>query len=115
VEPVVELSVAAPGAGRGPVTVGVPWPRGVLADPARLVLWDSRGQAVPLQSQATDRWSDASVRWVLLDWIAEAGAGPYTVGIGEAAVPDKPAVRVEDDHGTLTVDTGPAQFEMRGQ
>ena len=55
---------------REPVTSGIPWPCGRLQDPARLVLRDERGRAVPLQTRALDRWPDGSVRWLLLDWQA---------------------------------------------
>ncbi|MFO0799642.1 MAG: hypothetical protein U0804_19395 [Gemmataceae bacterium] len=76
------LTVTTPAAGRGPVTAGVPWPRGVVTDAARLVLTDAAGRPVPLQAKVTDRWADGSARWVLLDWIAEADAGLYTAEVG---------------------------------
>ena len=79
----VELTIVTPPVGRGPVTTGIPWPRGKLLDPQKLILRDAHGKPVRLQSRATDRWPDGSVRWVLLDWIAEAGAGPYRVEVGE--------------------------------
>ncbi len=108
----VELSVIAPSVGRGPVTVGIPWPRGKLPDPQKLVLRDASGKAVRLQSRATDRWPDGSVRWALLDWIAEAGAGPYRVGVGEPVQVDGPAVTVEERDGVVIVNPGPARFEI---
>lgn len=91
----VELHVTCPPAGRGPVTTGIPFPRGALTDPAKLVLRDARGAVVALQARTLDRWPDGSARWVLLDWIAEAGAAPYRVSAGEpvAVAPDvKPAL-----------------------
>ncbi|QDU23918.1 RIFT barrel domain-containing protein [Urbifossiella limnaea] len=81
--PRVVLTVTTPAAGRGPVTAGVPWPRGVVTDAARLALTDAAGRPVPLQAKVTDRWADGSARWVLLDWIAESGAGPYTLFVGD--------------------------------
>src|SRR6476646_5416268 len=49
-----------------PVTVGIPFPKGLLADAAKLRLRDARGTAIPVQSSTTERWSDGSVRWSLL-------------------------------------------------
>ena len=58
---------AEPGERRGePVTVGVPWPRGVLRDAAYLVCVGPTGE-VPLQTEVLERWPDGSVRWVLCD------------------------------------------------
>ena len=82
------LTVTTPAAGRGPVTAGVPWPRGAVTDVARLTLTDALGRAVPVQAKATDRWADGSARWVLLDWIAEAGVGEYVVSVGARSVSD---------------------------
>ena len=112
-EHVVELNVVAPAVGRGPVTTGVPFPRGVLPDPQKLVLRDASGKAVRLQSRATDRWPDGSVRWALLDWIAEANAGPYRVAVGEPVAVDGPVVRVEEREKIVAIDTGGLQLELR--
>ncbi|AMV23244.1 hypothetical protein VT84_02465 [Gemmata sp. SH-PL17] len=111
-EHVAELNVVAPAIGRGPVTTGLPFPRGALVDLRKLVLRDASGKAVHLQSRATDRWPDGSVRWVLLDWIAEANAGPYRVGVGEPVAVEGQVVKVEERDGLITVDTGAAKFEL---
>lgn len=111
----VELNVITPPAGRGPVTTGIPWPRGGLPDPQKLVLRDASGKPVRLQARALDRWPDGSVRWVLLDWIAEAVAGPYRVAVGEPLAVEGPQLQVsERDNRWLFVDTGAAQFEIDG-
>src|SRR6516162_5985930 len=72
--PSVVLSFSFPpqaGPRRGePVSCGIPWPRGVLTDPSKLWLSDSRGQAAVLQTRVLDRWPDGSVRWLLVDWQA---------------------------------------------
>jgi len=53
---------------RFPVTGGLALPAGCLTDPAKLVLADAEGQAMPLQALALTRWPDGSARWVLLDF-----------------------------------------------
>jgi hypothetical protein len=121
----VELNVVTPSAGSGPVTAGVPWPRGQLLDPQKLVLRDATGRPVRLQARATDRWPDGSVRWVLLDWIAKANHGPYRLEAGEPVAIDEPTVKVERQERirgkqinlnipTFIVDTGAAQFGVGG-
>ncbi|VTS00259.1 hypothetical protein : Uncharacterized protein OS=bacterium UASB270 GN=U27_06401 PE=4 SV=1 [Gemmata massiliana] len=105
-EHVAELNVIAPAIGRGPVTTGVPFPRGALVDLQKLVLRDASGKAVRLQSRATDLWPDGSVRWALIDWIAEANAGPYRLGIGEPVAVEGPTVTVEEQDQLIEVNTG---------
>lgn len=112
VKDAVELNVTTPPISRGPVTTGIPWPRGKLLDPQKLILRDASGKAIRLQSRALDRWSDGSVRWVLLDWIAEANPGPYRVEVGEPLAVDGPVVKLEGDENKVTVDTGAARFEL---
>ena len=116
--PVVELSVAASGPERHrePVTCGVPWPRGLLHDPARLYLSGPDGRACPLQVRALDRWPDGSVRWALLDWQADVrGSAVYRLGVAEdlAAKAEGPRLRAETGPGEIRIDTGAAHFRMR--
>src|SRR5436305_1534159 len=97
---IVELTVVAPGPERRrePVTCGIPWPRGLLRDPAGLRLSDQGGSALPLQARALDRWPDGTVRWTLLDWQADVrGTAVYRLGVAEgaAAGPEGPRVRAE--------------------
>lgn len=107
----VELNVIAPPAGRGPVTTGIPWPRGKLLDPQKLVLRDASDKVVRLQARATDRWPDGSVRWVLLDWIAEAGAGPYRVAVGDPVAVEGPVV-IAGDFGFAVDADGTQHFPL---
>src|SRR5438552_10086411 len=54
-----------------PVTRGVPFPRGVLTDPAAVALFDDARREVFVQTQVLSRWSDGSVRWLLLEFLME--------------------------------------------
>src|SRR5262245_5475074 len=76
---VVPLTIHAPIDIAGqPVTVGVPFPRGALRDLATLRLADDIGKLVPLQTKPLARWSDGSVRWLLIDFILnEVAAGRH--------------------------------------
>lgn len=107
-----ELNVLTPPSGRGPVTTGIPWPRGRLTDVRKLVLRDTTGTAVRLQARATDHWPDGSIRWLLLDWIAEAGKGPYRVGVGEGAAVAGPSTKVVAQGKLAEIHTGPLRVEL---
>src|SRR5579862_7300685 len=111
----VELHLFNAPDGQGPVTCGVPWPGGVLRSTADLSLRDRSGQAIPLQARALDYWSDGSVRWVLLDWIAKTAAVPYQLTVGEGdPVLSQCAVKAVSKDGKITVETGTARFEVAG-
>src|SRR4029077_18888561 len=47
-----------PAAGGQPMTVGLPFPKGVLRRIHCLQLTDSAGQLIPLQARALSQWSD---------------------------------------------------------
>src|SRR5438552_13655097 len=75
-----------------PVTRGVPFPRGLLTDPAAVALFDDAGREVFVQTQALSHWPDDSVRWLLLDFVIDeitAGEHAWTLRPrdGAACVP----------------------------
>ena len=53
-----------------PVTVGIPLPKGQVFNPADIALYNASNDRIPLQSEVLARWSDGSVQWVLLDFLA---------------------------------------------
>lgn len=55
-----------------PMTVGVPFPRGALTDPAHIRLVDETGAEIPLQTKVTSRWSRfGPIRWLLCDFTVD--------------------------------------------
>lgn len=97
-----------------PVRVGVPLTRGMLDDARAIELVDAAGQAVACQGQALARWSDGSVRWLLLDFVA--GDGPageeWSLHLGRGGpAPSRPVV-IEPSSEGLAVDTGVARFRL---
>ncbi len=56
-----------------PVTSGVPLAEGTIRDPsyARLHL---DGKELPLQTETLSRWSDGSIKWLLLDFQIDISA-----------------------------------------
>jgi exo-rhamnogalacturonan lyase-like protein len=54
-----------------PATIGMPFAQGTLAREADLRLFDSAGNALPLQTETTCRWEDGSLKWVTLTFLAD--------------------------------------------
>ena len=102
-----------------PITVGVPFPMGVAAEADDLRGFDERGAPIAVQALATERWADGSVKWALLDFQTtddDVRDREYTIRADAAAprlVPDA-RVDVSEQAGGVRVDTGAAQFELRG-
>jgi hypothetical protein len=129
---------AVPGAARRgePVTVGLPMPRGVVAEAAALTLADEVGQVVPSQVRVLDRWSDGTIRWALFDFQADKGSSGdarYAVcadkvatgagrpeglaptpvthgGAPQGGAARRPAMHVSSDPRAIRVDVGDVQF-----
>lgn len=96
---------------REPVTCGLPWPRGKLQDPAKLSLRDSSGKIQQLQTRVLDRWSDGSVRWVLLDWLATVSGGArYEVRADGAGDTENQGVHTKSMRGSILVETSGGKF-----
>jgi hypothetical protein len=99
-----------------PVTVGLPFPKGLLSSPTRLELHDPTGQVLPLQTETLARWSDASVKWALLDFQASVEPRSTTtyelVGTGRERTDDDPGMAVEESSEGVVVDTGAATFVL---
>lgn len=103
---------------REPITLGVPLPRGGANDPADFTVWDGAGHQVPCDTRVLDRWSDDSIRWLLVDTQADdqpGGAGPYHLAHrpGRAAAglqitQDGPRVHVQTGRLTCTIAPGSA-------
>ena len=106
-----------------PVTRGVPMPSGVLHGTGALVVSDPAGVTVPAQFRVLSRWPDGSVKWVLVDFQADAassGKAVYTLTDERAGEtgnlpgppPPAPSVRIEETENDLHVDTGAMRFRV---
>ena len=116
------LTVASPPSpGRArmcePITIGVPLPRGVVKDPARIALVDEDRAMVPVQALPTERWPDGSLRWVLLDFQAAGIFAPdrrYHLKLdGGVKALQAPRVTIAEAAEQIVVDTGAAQFRLQ--
>jgi hypothetical protein len=99
-----------------PAATGVPLPRGVMRDPARLWVSDGRGDAVPSQVTVLERWPDGSVRWVLIDLLADVAADRETVYTLRQGMPSRPPagprLRLERAGADTVIDTGPMRVTV---
>jgi hypothetical protein len=80
-------------------------------------LRSSSGDPVPVQTTVLDRWSDSSVRWLLVDWRADGEPGQlsrYQLTTETSVAPDVACqLGVLESAGGVTVDTGMATFVLQ--
>lgn len=96
-----------------PVTVGVPFAKGLMTHCESLVLRDEWGQLLPLQSKPLSRWPDGSIKWLLCDFLADLPSGQQSVfqltNAGDSAKEQTPLTAVFDGK-RWQVHTGAARF-----
>lgn len=114
----LDAPTAIPWKGVQPVSVGVPLPRGALTEPASVRLRDPGGRAVTVQSVPLARWSDGSVKWLLLDFLATPESvghgGPWEITSGaDSGDGGQTASFVTESPTAITIDTGAATFVAR--
>lgn len=96
-----------------PLSAGVPFPKGYLRDVADIGLADA-GKALPVQSRVLSRWPDGSVRWAMLDWSADLGAGQaHTWSVERRpGVAAAVGISIKEDAERITVDSGALRFDV---
>jgi hypothetical protein len=97
-------------------TAAVPLPRGRVRDAAALWLARPDGGAALAQTAVLERWPDGSLRWLLLDFVADVAArGQATYVLRDGKRPKPPAgarLRTETRAATLRVDTGVLRVDV---
>ncbi len=100
-----------------PVWVGVPLPKSAVMDIASVRLLDAQGTPVPAQFDVEATWSDDSLRWVLVSFLAN-GRGENGQGFSlsdDASLPAatvvSPVTALDDTHA-CRLDTGPMRIRM---
>jgi hypothetical protein len=100
-----------------PFTVGVPLPRGGYAESQVWAILGNDGGLRPAQTRALDRWSDGSVRWLLVDGNVDLSSGSCDVGLVPATRESPPAARASvtatQSQEGVWIDTGAARFHLQ--
>jgi len=99
-----------------PAAGSVPFARGRVRDPGAVHLTGPDGAPARAQGTVLERWRDGSVRWLLLDFLADVPAGRRVVyTLRDGPPPDAagaPHVAVAD--GGRTLDTGAVRVRLGG-
>jgi hypothetical protein len=100
-----------------PVTVGIPLPKGQVFNPEDLALYNASNERIPLQSAMLARWSDGSLQWVLLDFLANVAPKTtveYTLKDWNKQASDTPntSITVQESSASIAIDTGYALFYL---
>lgn len=97
-------------AASAPVTVGVPLPPALHADVNQLRLQTQSQTAVPAQFRVMSRWPDNSIRWVLVDFLADlsgtGGVGQYQLNNGGTGSAPAGSLQVINGASSIEVRTG---------
>ena len=78
-----------------PVTARIPFPRGVLRDPASVKLLSNQTE-VPAQATVETHWPDGSIQWLALDLNVTIGPNESQTVRSNMAMASKPRLRLED-------------------
>lgn len=112
----IRLTVKNPHAkavGKWQVTSGIPFPAGVLGNPANVRLLKN-GKAIPADITPTAFWLDYSVKWILVSFADDFEANSnneYELEFGNS-VPPAPAMQsmIKKQGDMLAVDTGAGNY-----
>ena len=121
------ISLNASGGGRSvykdqPVTFGVPLQEGQLrlGDLSRISISDAEGNIYPVQASCTTTWKNdlKDVKWLLVDTRVSLGEAekekPLVLHLDNNEIPSSgPSVAVEEEEGSLLVDTGVMRVRLR--
>lgn len=102
-----------------PVRLGLPLPQGLCVTESVCALRDALDRPMPVQARSLDRWQDGSIRWLLIDFQATAPAATtpaYQLSFDghDRLVEPTSSLRVTQAGETVSIDTGVAQFHLRG-
>jgi hypothetical protein len=117
--PITEILLqeyAGLGRSNEPVTMGLPFPRGLIKDKMGIGLTDPDLGTIPVQTKVLATWPDGSIKWMLLDFLASVTPGitkKITLIQDETdCIPhlsDLTAVKTRD---CFLIDTGKTEFHL---
>jgi hypothetical protein len=100
-----------------PVTMGIPFPQGMLTHLEALTLVDHTGRPRALQTCPLSHWKDGSVKWLLMDFLlgeVPHGNCQWSLGLAHPGISRRTSCRVQvrETAQTITVETGAATFQL---
>jgi hypothetical protein len=101
-----------------PVSLGIPFPKGLLDSTDALTLSDARDCLIPLQAAPLARWSDGSIKWALLDFLLNPEhESPLNLASGHTSgrflrYPTRKEVVIKETPEAIIVQTGAALFHL---
>jgi len=98
-----------------PITLGMPFSKGVIRDLSMLRLVDSEERSLSLQAEILGLWNDGSIKWALCDFQATVQANSlteYYLDISDTHMPHTPGVILSTVKmkNSVAVDTGTAKL-----
>ncbi|HVR76477.1 MAG TPA: hypothetical protein VMT52_19260 [Planctomycetota bacterium] len=113
---VIRIRGGAPRA-RIPVSVGIPFPRGLVAGIDSLRILDAESRPLPCQWKVLSSWPGGDgVRWLLADFVATApgdrDAELRVVPAEAAGAPSFEPLELVETAGEIRIDTGAAVFTL---
>ena len=100
-------------AGGWPVSVGVPFPKGVLGSAAEVSAVERDKSEMPCQARAMTGWPDGSVQWALVDFKAD-GQNDFALEFGSAVTANErdDSLKVVKGRTGIKVSTGMLEVEF---
>ncbi len=100
-----------------PITLGVPLPKGAAGADSHWAIDDGVGGVSVVQTRVLDRWSDGTLRWLLVDAQVDLpeGVGDRTLRlcqIPSGAAAALPAIAIRDATAGAVLNTGVASFSI---
>jgi len=102
-----------------PVTVGVPFPKGLLKEESSLRLHDSQYGNLPLQTEPLAVWPDGSAKWILLDFQVTVDANTTkelkltiqsSISMDKESTENKAEISIKHDSNSININTNTASF-----
>ena len=99
---------------REAVCSGVPFARGILSVGQSMQVRIPDGDAIPTQTKVLGTWPDGTVKWLLVQFLADCPANTdctYYFVPGDSPTPEVP-LRIDDRANEIVIDTGPLRLEV---
>lgn len=102
---------------REPVTFGIPFKKGTLFKPEELRVVDNQNQAIQVQREILNYWSDNSIKWLLLDFQVSVKKNSTTeyqliTGKADAGIDSQKGISIDENSDQIIIDTGTIVFHI---